>query len=270
MKKRINTLLAYHNNRFLTSKEARPLRILSEYLHPATEFRKNEIKNTIVFFGSARIRSPAETRKIIRDYENSPQQNEAEKNRLVNLQKMSRYYRECKLLAYKITKWSKGLPHPNKKFLVTTGGGPGIMEAANRGASLAKGKSVGLNIKLPDEQMPNPWITPSLSFDFNYFFMRKYWLMHSARALVIFPGGFGTMDELFELLTLRQTGKMTRNVPIIVYGTSYWRELIRFEVFTQWGMISESDLDFIHFSDDVDDAFTFLTDTLVRLNNIKL
>ncbi|MCB1145519.1 MAG: LOG family protein [Leptospiraceae bacterium] len=253
----------------MTSKEARPLRILSEYLQPATEFRNYEVKNTIVFFGSARIRSPAETKRILREAKNKPL-TRLEKKQHENLKKTARYYRECKQLAFRMTRWSKSLPKGYAKFLVTTGGGPGIMEAANRGASLAKGLSIGLNIKLPHEQQPNQWITPHLSLDFNYFFMRKYWLMHPARALVIFPGGFGTMDELFELFTLRQTGKMDKPVPIVIYGTQYWKELLRFEVFTEWGMINEEDLDMMHFSDDVEDAYQFLTESLSKLHSLPV
>lgn len=179
--------------------------------------------------------------------------------------KLGEYYKQAVQLSYRLTKWSKSLPKGSRQFMVTSGGGPGIMEAANKGAYLARGKSVGLNIALPFEQNPNTYITHSLSFDFNYFFMRKYWFTYLAKALIIFPGGFGTIDELFELLTLKQTHKLEKPMPIVIYGSEYWKKLIRFETFIEWNMIDESDLEYVYFSDTVDDAFDYLTKNLVKL-----
>lgn len=258
---------AYENSEFMSSSEARPLRILAEYLYPLNQFDKFDVESTIVFFGSARIKSPAEIRKMKRALAKR-KLSDLERKQLFNLETLSRYYREASQLAYRLTRWSKALPRTGRKkrFVICSGGGSGIMEAANRGASLARGLSIGMNISLPFEQKPNRYITPSLCFDFNYFFMRKYWLMNPARALVIFPGGFGTMDELFELLTLVQTKKAEHPVPIVIYGMEYWRKLMNFEVFVEWGMISPEDLDLIHFSDSVDDAFDYLTSHLVPIS----
>lgn len=218
-------------------------------------FHKKQVRDTIVFFGSARARAPRELRKSTTGRENKD----------APIHKLSKYYVEATRLSYQLTKWSKSLPHGSRQFLVASGGGPGIMEAANRGAYLAKGKSIGLNIALPYEQMPNKYITHSLSFDFNYFFMRKYWFTYLAKALIIFPGGFGTIDELFELLTLKQTHKLEKPMPIVLYGAEYWRKLINFDVFVEWETISKSDLDYVFFTDDVDEAFNYLTKNLTDL-----
>ncbi len=259
-------LRAYENNEFMTSAEARPLRLLAEYIYPLKQFERFDVESTIVFFGSARLKSPAEIRRMKRAAAKR-KLTDLERKQLFNLETLSRYYREASQLAYRLTKWSKSLPRVNRKkrFVICSGGGPGIMEAANRGASLARGLSIGMNITLPFEQEPNPYITPSLNFNFNYFFMRKYWLMNPAKALVVFPGGFGTMDELFELLTLVQTKKAERAVPIILYGMEYWKKLINFETFVEWGMISDEDLNLIHFSDSIDDCFDFLTSKLINI-----
>src|SRR5947207_2797182 len=208
--------LAYRNQEFLDAPEARSLRILSEYLYPFSHFKKEKIRDTVVFFGSARI------------FEASS---------------MGRYYNEARELSKRITEWSHTLEKPERRFVVTTGGGPGIMEAANRGAQDARGKTVGLNIGLPMEQRPNPFITPELSFEFHYFFMRKFWFAYLAKALIVFPGGFGTLDELTEILTLVQTQKLMKKIVVILYGTSFWKEILNFEALVAHGMISDQDMD---------------------------
>lgn len=235
-------------------------------MHPLKEFEKFNVTDTIVFFGSARIKRPSETLSRIKKIKAHRAVSPAEEKTFNNQLLLSQYYTEASQLAYRLTKWSKALPKHSKRFLICTGGGPGIMEAGNRGASLAKGLSIGLNISLPFEQTPNHYITPELCFDFNYFFMRKYWLMHLAKALVIFPGGFGTLDEVFELLTLIQTGKFDRPVPLVIYGTEFWDKIIDFNALADWGTIDKSDLDYVHFSDSVEGSFNFLTETLTELH----
>src|SRR5678816_4063266 len=220
-------LLAYRNEEFLDAPDARPLRILSEYLYPLSHFRKEKIHDTIVFFGSART------------FEASAS---------------GRYYTEAQQLAHRLTDWSNSLDENSRRFVVCTGGGPGIMEAANRGAAEAGGKSVGLNIGLPMEQRPNPFISPDLNFEFHYFFMRKFWFAYLAKALVVFPGGFGTLDELMEILTLTQTQKLVKKMVVILYGTTFWKEVLNFDALVRHGMISEKDLDLFQFADDVDTA----------------
>src|ERR1700731_2400292 len=218
-----NPPLAYKDEKFLDSGEARPIRILSEYLQPLRTFCRMQIHETIVFFGSARITPDGP---------------------------LGRYYQDARELARLITVWSKGLRSNCHRYVVCSGGGPGIMEAANRGASDAGGRTVGLNIGLPHEQRPNPYITRGLSFQFHYLFMRKLWFAHLSRALVVFPGGFGTLDELMEILTLSQTGKLARRVPVILYGSEYWNEIINFEALVRHGMISPQDLQLFQFADD--------------------
>ncbi len=215
--------LAYQNQRFLESDGARPLRILAEYLAPLETFRRERIHDTVVFFGSARL-SP-----------DGP---------------LDRYYEEARELAHLVTAWSKSLPAGAHRYIVCSGGGGGIMEAANRGASEAGGRTIGLNIGLPHEQRPNPFITRELCFEFRYFFMRKLWFAHLARALVVFPGGFGTLDELTEILTLQQTGKLAPRTPVLLYGSKYWNEIINFDALVRHGMISREDLDLFTFADD--------------------
>jgi uncharacterized protein (TIGR00730 family) len=215
--------LAYKNEQFLDSDDARPLRILAEYLEPLHAFRHEHIRDTIVFFGSARLAS------------NGP---------------LGRYYDAARELARLVTDWSKNLPSHAHRYVVCTGGGGGIMEAANRGASEAGGKTIGLNIGLPHEQQPNPYITRQLTFEFHYFFMRKLWFAHLARALVVFPGGFGTLDELTEILTLMQTRKIDRHIPVVLYGSSYWNEIINFDALVRHGMIAREDLGLFRFADD--------------------
>lgn len=223
--------LAYEDEQFLNSEDARPLRIVAEYLGPLHGFRRAKIHDTIVFFGSARIT------------EDGP---------------MGRYYREARELARQLTLWSQSLPSPSHRYVVCSGGGGGIMEAANRGAHDAGGRTVGLNISLPHEQRPNPYITPELSFEFHYFFMRKLWFAHLARALVVFPGGFGTLDELTEILTLAQTRKLVRRIPVVLYGPDYWHEIINFDALARHGMISPEDLRLFEFADTPDVAMRLL------------
>lgn len=262
MAKRRTITKAYEDSEFLGSLEARPLRILSEYLMPLARFDKMRVKDTIVFFGSARLPAPAQVKSdhtkledagvLTRDIEH--------KFRLG-----ARYYKDAVRLAYRLTRWSKELPADARRFLICSGGGPGIMEAANRGAAAARGLSVGMNISLPFEQEPNPYITQTLNFDFHYFFMRKFWLTNMAKALVAFPGGFGTFDELFEILTLVQTRKVEKRLPIVVYGKEYWDQVVNWKALSEWGMISRDDLKYVHFSDSPDDAFDYLTKTLTEI-----
>ena len=223
--------LAYRNLSFLDSPDARSLRILSEYLYPLSHFRQQKIHDTIVFFGSART---------------------------LEMGPLGRYYNEARALARRLTEWSNSLEESTRRFVVCTGGGPGIMEAANRGAQDAGGKTIGLNIGLPFEQRPNPFITPELSFEFHYFFMRKFWFAYLAKALVVFPGGFGTLDELMEVLTLAQTQKLEKKMTVVLYGTTFWNEIINFDALVQHGMIAEKDLELFSFADDVESAFSLL------------
>ncbi|GIX06019.1 MAG: cytokinin riboside 5'-monophosphate phosphoribohydrolase [Candidatus Poribacteria bacterium] len=236
-------LKAYENPEFLHSEEARVLRILAEYLYPQQQFRRYQVSHTVVFFGSARIPSPEQREATARSG-----------NDLIHL---ARYYDEARELARMLTEWSRTLP-PEERFIICSGGGPGIMEAANRGASDAGGLSVGLNISLPFEQMPNPYITPELNFEFHYFFMRKWWFVRLALALVIFPGGYGTLDELFELLTLLQTRKIRRRVAVIIYGRDYWNSVMNLEAMARWGTISPEDLHLFEYADSPLEAFTIL------------
>ena len=230
-------LLAYRNEKFLDMPDARTLRILSEYLYPLSHFRKEKILDTIVFFGSART------------FEDGPN---------------GRFYSDARELAKRLTEWSNHLENSTRRFVVCSGGGPGIMEAANRGAHEAGGKTIGLNIGLPFEQRPNPFITPELCFEFHYFFMRKFWFAYLAKALVVFPGGFGTLDELTEILTLVQTQKLLKKMVVILYGSAFWKEIINFDALVRHGMISEEDLNLFQFADDVDSAFRMLETGLTK------
>ena len=223
--------VAYRDDEFLDSDDARPLRILAEYLAPKHAFQRERIADTIVFFGSARLTPEGP---------------------------LGRYYQEARELARLVTAWSESLPADEHRYVVCSGGGGGIMEAANRGAAEAGGKTVGLNIGLPHEQRPNQYITPELSFEFHYFFMRKLWFALLARALVVFPGGFGTLDEMMEILTLMQTRKIDRHIPVIIYGSSYWKEIIDFEALVRHGMIERADLALFKFADDPAAALAIL------------
>src|SRR5579872_488691 len=223
--------VAYLNEQFLNSPEARPMRLLAEYLEPFAHFRREKVRDTVVFFGSARVQ------------EDGP---------------LSEYYRDARTLAKMLTEWAEQFTNSTYRFVVCSGGGPGIMEAANRGASEGKGKTIGLNIGLPFEQFPNPYITPELSFEFHYFFMRKFWFAYLSKALVVFPGGFGSLDELMEVLTLTQTQKLAKKVTIVLYGSQYWKEIINFDALVKHGMIAAADLNLFQFADDPAAAFELL------------
>jgi uncharacterized protein (TIGR00730 family) len=223
--------VAYLNQQFLNSPDARALRILAEFLEPLAHFRREKVRDTVVFFGSARVR------------EDGP---------------MSQYYKDARALAKMLTEWADQFTNGTYRFVVCSGGGPGIMEAANRGAADANGKTVGLNIGLPFEQFPNPYITPELSFEFHYFFMRKFWFAYLSKALVVFPGGFGTMDELMELLTLTQTQKLAKKITIVLYGSAYWKEIVNFDALVKYEMISPEDLNLFAYADTPEAAFEVL------------
>lgn len=266
---------AYKNSEFLNSPEARTIRILAEYLEPASRFKRYGIQDTVVFFGSARIVSLEQARKNLHEIKQRMRRREGEPEALLSLLRHARlqvklapYYEDARRLASMITMWSKEIAGRSKKrrrFIVCSGGGPGIMEAANRGASEAGGYSIGLNISLPFEQEPNPYISKELAFEFHYFFIRKFWFAYLAKALIVFPGGFGTIDEMMELLTLVQTHKITKPLPIIIYGTRYWKKIINFDALASLGMIAEDDLRLFRFADTPEDAFAILTQELEKL-----
>src|ERR1051326_2890777 len=222
---------AYLNGDFLNSPDARALRILAEFLEPLSHFRREKVRDTVVFFGSARVR------------EQGP---------------LHQYYQDARTLAGMLTEWSAQFTNNTYRFVVCSGGGPGIMEAANRGAHDANGKTIGLNIGLPFEQFPNPYITPELSFEFHYFFMRKFWFAYLSKALVVFPGGFGTMDELCEILTLAQTRKIEKKIVIVLYGSAYWKEVLNFNALVKYGTISPSDLNLFQYADTPEEALSIL------------
>jgi len=245
------------------SPDARALRILAEYIEPRSRFKHYEIEDTIIFFGSARIlprdRAEKELAEVTAEGGDParPELKRAEYN-----MRMSEYYEATRELAGRLTTWSKGLEGTDRRFVVCSGGGPGIMEAANRGASEAKGINVGLKISLPHEQIDNPHISRELTFEFHYFFMRKFWFAYLAKAVVVMPGGFGTLDELFELLTLIQTRKIRKHMPIVLFGSSYWDEIVNFEALARHGMIDPEDLDLFFRTDSIDEAFDFITEQL--------
>src|ERR1700678_138980 len=255
--------LAYQNETFLNSPDGRVLRILAEYQEPLARFRREQIQDTVVFFGSARFegKSAAATHLtgLEKNEANAPmaQQEENLKRAHASVD-MARYYEDARRLAHMLTTWSIQIPARRHRFVVTTDGGPGIMEAASLGAHEAGGKTIGLNINLPFEQNPNPYITPSLNFEFHYFFMRKFWFAYLAKALVIFPGGFGTLDEFFEIVTLAQTEKLAKKIVIVIYGSEYWKKIINFEAMVDAGVISEPDLDLFKMSDSPEESFEFL------------
>src|SRR5579875_4064641 len=256
--------LAYENPAFLNSADGRIVRILSEYSAPLAQFRRERIQDTVVFFGSARTPSPESLQ--LQTKAASEGGRPLVKNTLdpETAQEMAQYYEDARKLAYLLTQWSISLKYPRHRFVVTSGGGPGIMEAANRGAYEAGGKTIGLNIRLPFEQAPNPYITPALNFNFHYFFMRKYWFAYLAKALVVFPGGFGTLDEMFELLTLDQTQKLAKKITIVLYGSSYWKQVINMDMLVEKGAISPKDLDLFQYADTPDDAFRILKEGLTK------
>jgi len=264
MKKKGTTKLAYENRTFLHSPEARTLRILSEFYEPKARFEKLNVVDTIVFFGSARLVSKRDAikqlKKFKKDVPTTKRNYKKELKRLETLVKMSDYYEDTVALSKKLTDWSLHLPTDEKRFIVCSGGGPGIMEAANKGAKQAKGVSIGLNISIPFEQFVNRYVDPKLSFEFHYFFMRKFWFMYLAKALVVFPGGFGTLDEMMELLTLVQTDKIKKEMKIIVYDEKYWKSIINFDALIEYGMINSKDMKLLTFCNTVDDAFTEITE----------
>jgi len=261
--------LAYLNAEFLESAEARPIRILSEYLEPLRRFQEQKIQDTVVFFGSARVNSRERAERALqslraRGVENADAAYEKELRRSRKALEWARYYEEARELARLLTSWTQSLQSENHRFVVTSGGGPGIMEAANRGAREGGGKTIGLNIRLPFEQGANPYITEGLHFEFHYFFMRKFWFAYLAKALVIFPGGFGTMDELFEILTLVQTDKLSKKIGVVLYGRQYWDAVLNFGPMSEWGAVHERDLDLFQYADTPMEAFECLHDHLVE------
>jgi uncharacterized protein (TIGR00730 family) len=258
--------LAYQNEPFLNSPDGRILRILSEYSEPLSRFRREQIQDTVVFFGSARFRSMADAEDELTEIQTAASKDHLadEVRRVQAALKMARYYEDARKLASMLTEWSVKIPARRRRFVVTTGGGPGIMEAANRGAKEAGGKTIGLNINLPFEQYPNPFITPSLNFEFHYFFMRKFWFAYLAKALVIFPGGFGTLDELFEILTLAQTEKLAKKILVVIYGSEYWKKLINFQTMIDAGTIHAKDLELFKMVDSPEEGFEFLRDGLTK------
>ena len=254
----------YYDTKFISSSDGRVMRILAEYFGPLQRFRRNKIADTIVFFGSARIKSQEEAQTAL---QNAPLNTSKKiKEQLKRDLQMSRYYEDSRKLAYKLTKWSMSLKENRKRFIITSGGGPGIMEAANRGAVEAKGLAVGLNITLPYEQSGNKWISKDLSLYFHYFFMRKFWFLYLAKALVIFPGGFGTLDELMELLTLIQTEKIRKKVPVVVYDKKFWNKIINFDQLVKMGTISKEDMKLFYMTDSIDDAYKYLTKEIVKVH----
>jgi hypothetical protein len=260
--------LAYENHQFINSPDGRILRILAEYQEPLSRFRREQIQDTVVFFGSARFEGAESAQKNLaalkKAVKESPAEQEKELKRALAAVEMARYYEDARRLAHLLTKWSIQIPARRRRFVVTTGGGPGIMEAANLGAHEAGGKSIGLNINLPFEQNPNPYITPALNFEFHYFFMRKFWFAYLAKALVIFPGGFGTIDELFEILTLAQTDKLAKKILVVIYGSEYWHRIMNFQAFVDAGTVSPDDLNLFKFVDTPEDAFAFLREGLTE------
>jgi uncharacterized protein (TIGR00730 family) len=270
--------LAYQNQDFLNSPDGRVLRMMAEYQEPMTRFRRERIQDTVVFFGSARFRAldvashelelldntgstkpaPAEEQPA-RPHEVESGEASVQKLRLAEAAvEMARYYEDARTLAGLVSKWAMTLPGRRHRYVITSGGGPGIMEAANRGAYEAGAKTIGLNIKLPFEQMPNPYITPDLNFEFHYFFMRKFWFAYLAKALVVFPGGFGTLDEMFELLTLAQTQKLAKRITVLIYGSSYWKSVINLDILAEKGAIAMKDRDLFQYVDTPEDAFQLL------------
>ena len=259
--------LPYLDREFLESDEARPLRILAEYLEPKKRFKLQEIQDTVVFFGSARIHSREYAEQALERLQRlfgGRDEAEVEEHlqRGRRAVEWSRYYEDARQLANLLTTWSLSLDSEHHRFVVTSGGGPGIMEAANRGAHEAGGKTVGLNIKLPFEQGANRFITPGLHFEFHYFFMRKFWFAYLAKALVIFPGGFGTLDEMFEILTLMQTEKLAKQIQIILYGTEYWDPILNLDPMADWGAIADTDMHLLQRANTPMEAFRLLKEHL--------
>lgn len=264
-------LKSYTNLNFLTSPDARLIRVLCEMIEPRQRLRRQHIRNTIVFFGSARTlpKKVAENniKKIREKYPEGSEIPASEQllyTQALNQLTMSSYYEKATCLSEILTKWSMGIKERGQRFFICSGGGPGIMEAANKGAKLAGGKSLSLNISIPHEQNLNPYQTPELAFEFHYFFIRKFWFFYLAKALVVFPGGFGTLDELFELLTLVQTNKIKKFMPIVLFGKDYWNEVVNFEALVKWGTLSPQDLELFHLVDNIDEAYDILTSEITK------
>ena len=262
---------------FLESTAARPLRILAEYLHPLVQLKNEGIGDTIVMFGSARIESRETAQARLARLQHKPTSRLAKPERLKyraalreakDTLEMSRYYEEARELSHRITTWALTLGPRPRRFVICSGGGPGIMEAANRGATEAGGKSIGLSIELPHEQFANAYISPELSLNFHYFFMRKLWFAQIAKALIVFPGGFGTMDELWEMLTLLQTGKLPKHNLILIYGRKYWDEVLNFRAMVRWGMINQEEYNLLQFADTVDEAFAHIREGLEKYHMV--
>ncbi len=270
--------LAYENPNFLNSADGRLIRIVAEFMEPLARFRRERIQDTVVFFGSARFRGREEADHELELLENtgstrpapSEEQpatppeiaagraSELQRKRAVAAVEMARYYEDARRLAFMLTSWAKTIPSRRNRFVVTSGGGPGIMEAANRGAHDAGGKTVGMNISLPFEQFPNPYVTPSLNFEFHYFFMRKLWFAYLSKALVVFPGGFGTLDEMFEILTLAQTQKLAKKITVVIYGPEYWNRVFNLKVLVDTGAISPKDIELFQLASTPEQAFEML------------
>jgi uncharacterized protein (TIGR00730 family) len=276
--------LAYENPAFLNSADGRLIRIVSEYLEPLARFRREQIQDTVVFFGSARFRGKAEADHELELLENTGSSQPApsheqpasvpqivegtatnlQRKRAVAAVEMARYYEDARRLSQMLTGWAMKIPSRRHRFVVTSGGGPGIMEAANRGAYEAGGKTIGLNIRLPFEQAPNPYITPSLNFEFHYFFMRKLWFAYMSKALVVFPGGFGTLDEMFEILTLAQTHKLAKKITVVIYGSEYWKKVFNLDALVDTGAISPKDIELFQYADTPEQAFELLRQGLTE------
>lgn len=272
--------LAFENAEFLNSSDGRLIRIMAEFTEPLARFRHQQIQDTVVFFGSARFHGLDEANRQLELLDNTgsakpappeeqpatdPEEtSELRRKRAEAAVEMAKYYEDARTLAFNLTKWAMTLKVRRERFVVTSGGGPGIMEAANRGAYEAGGKSIGLNIKLPFEQVPNPYVTPELNFEFKYFFIRKFWFAYLAKALVVFPGGFGTLDELFEVLTLAQTDKLETKIKVILFGTAYWKSILNFDVLVEKGAISPKDLNHFQMADTPEQAFALLQSGLTE------
>jgi uncharacterized protein (TIGR00730 family) len=276
--------LAYENPAFLNGPDGRLIRIVAEYVEPLARIRREHIQDTVVFFGSARFRGREEADHALELLDNTGSRQPAPRNeqpasvpdivagKATDLQRkravaavaMARYYEDARRLSQMLTRWAAKIPSRRHRFVVTSGGGPGIMEAANRGAYEAGGKTIGMNIQLPFEQAPNPYITPALNFEFHYFFMRKLWFAYLAKALVVFPGGFGTLDEMFEILTLAQTHKLAKKITVVVYGSEYWKKVFNIDALVDTGAISPKDIELFRYADTPEDAFELLRNGLTE------
>jgi uncharacterized protein (TIGR00730 family) len=253
-KKRIEK--AYDNHEFLHSRPARYLRVLAEFIEPEERLSQSGIYNTIVFFGSS----------LSVDKESLKKQKLDKSVVFEKAVNVSNAYEACIELARRITAWSQKIKEPDKRFYVCSGGGPGMMEAANKGAKEAGGKSIAFNISIPHEQFLNAYVSPEFSFHFHYFFIRKFWFLYYAKALIGFPGGFGTMDEVFELLTLLQTRKIEKKIPVVLFGKAFWNEVINFKALQEYGVISPVDLKLFKILDNIDEAFEYITGELEKLH----